>query len=147
MFVAIFSSPPSAAAAGAAAGVALQAGAVAHQGEVPALAAGVALVALHPRLGAGVDRGDARLGRDARREAREGAELEDGGGTGPALQHHQLLRQALPDVAGRGELLDHRDRLPRGRAVEPGEAAAGALGLAAADGVEALARRLHVREV
>src|SRR5262249_13101620 len=58
------SRPSSATPRRAAAGVALEAGAVAHQGEVAAFAAGLAFIALGARLGALLGRDRARAGAD-----------------------------------------------------------------------------------
>ncbi|MPL92618.1 hypothetical protein SDC9_38730 [bioreactor metagenome] len=121
---------PSAAARGRAAGVALHAGAVAHQRVVAAFAAGLALIALQLRLGARVHGDDPRGKRGGRRGAgrhrglrhqrvqrrdRIGRARKRHAARRTTAQHHQFLRQALAQIARGGDLPQHLERLRGGR--------------------------------
>src|SRR6056297_81699 len=150
-----FITAPSATPARGPAGVALHAGAVADQCVVAAFAAGLALVALHPRLGAGVHRCGGGGDRGAAVLHRLAAALHGHGHVAPgearrdplpALQHHQLLRQALAQVARGADLLEHLQRAV-GRLARHFLDVADTFLLAAPEIVEARPRRFDMRQI
>ena len=109
---------PSTAPARASAGVALHAGAVAHQRVVPAFAAGIALVALHFGLGAGVECEWSRRGRVAPRRHRFGPasarRLRRSGACRPCpmppCSTTRSCGTRFAQVAGRADLLQNLQR-------------------------------------
>src|SRR6185312_7580638 len=151
----------------AAARIALHARAVAHQREVAALAAGLALVALGAGFGAllarrgfrvllGVHRVDAELELPGRRQLRLGLGLERGGGAGVERGHLQRsagrsLRRGDASGAARRNALHHLEPVgARARQALRDEARGRrrlAFRLALAERVEAALARVDMREV